>query len=598
MLHSESNIPPLIKEVSEKFKEPLDMIKKLQDMEVLVKPSFPKIVVLGDASASSVIGTLVGLNLRFGLGIPIVLEFKTDSAPFPSRTIWLEFQYEDIYCKKEVCETLFASEIAGLVKSIPENRRSSIEVTLTVIQPQVSDLTVILLPEIRTHPNYKDKEKEEIELFDGYINRYTRYSECLFLHVLSCSSDINSCLSRKVLKRREYDGKHIVTVFTEPELCSEYMITQLTFMKIKTPFDCFFVDNSSEDSQRTKECVLLSKVDKDCIGFDAISKNLVSAMLSILFNPSSLILRRIESDIENSVVEIKQSQKTFDSVSDAIPVFTSIMCSASAYLYGLFITQDYGEYLKEGYMHAASNIACQFRRFRFNLLELKLDDKMPFLQFEIELLNSRRWLNLSVFIDGVVVRVLIDSVKNNQQLRKSLKRFGRVLVKGVRKSFKKKVEEMLDLEKKVLSTYSDEFSRKVNEMESINLELDDGRTFTCIEGLGKNIRVDHLKSYPVDQIERAFEMKKLVVVYWEFVVNRFVDYCALNLHSSINEMINVGTGEVIREHLTESFKDESKLLDVEPTLSINNANLERRTEYLVKAKKDVEKWQVEFEFSV
>ncbi|XP_076888090.1 dynamin-related protein 4C-like [Bidens hawaiensis] len=296
---------------------PLDTITKLQDMEVLdKKPPFPKIVVLGEACAgTSVIGTL----------------------------------------------------ISKFVEPIPEDKRSSIEITLTIIQPQVSDLMVTLLPEIHTH---------------------------------------------------HYIGTRTITVFTKVNLSDEYLITQLTSKNIETPspFGYFFVDNTNkvevevlnDDDEKTEEWVLLSKVDKDCIGFDVISKNRVTALLSILFNHSSLILKRIESDIKESDLEIKQCQKTFDSVSDAIPVILSVVNSAKRSIHKLFISEEYEEHEKDEYMHAASNMALQFRRFKTDLHDLKLDNRMPFLQFEIELLSSRNWPTPLNFVSSSIIKPLLN----------------------------------------------------------------------------------------------------------------------------------------------------------------------------------------------
>ncbi|KAK1440042.1 hypothetical protein QVD17_05867 [Tagetes erecta] len=637
MLHSEhKKIPPLVKEMSsEKLKEALKTITLLQTMEVLDrKPDFPIIVVLGEAGSCSwsVISTLIGFNLPSGLGIPILLKFRTDSVS--SRKIWLKFHSECTYVEKQVSEALFASEIEELVKPIPENKRSKIEFILTVFQPQVSDLTLLVLPEINTrYPGPSptqftsiedmNKEKKEMELFKGYINRDTALSCCFYLNVLPCPSNFNSYMSRKILQEFDCFGTKTVTVFTKLDVSSEYMIKHLTCKNIsKAPFGYFFVDNTIEDGENTKVCdMLLSEVDRDYIGFDVISKNLVIAMLSILFHPFSLIHESIVSDLRKSTAEIKESQNTFDSLSDAVPMILDIMISANICLHGLFIAQIYGEYEKVECMHTASNIGRRFKRFRIDLQNLKLDNK--FLQYEIELLPHTTRLYLPVFdtssrikpllsrqfshasftinrfvtdivgyIYSVVMKVLLDRAENTLQLHESLEKVGTALAKGVEKSFRKKTMEMLDLEEKCIYTCSDDFNRRVDEMKSLKLKLEIGKEFINIDGLGKNIRVDHLNCYTADQIERAFEMKKTAIAYWEFVVNRFVDYCALYFRSLIKEMVDAGIPGIIKEHLMECVNNKSKLPDVEAIMDGNKVKLERRIEYLIKAKKDIKKWQV------
>ncbi|KAD3066843.1 hypothetical protein E3N88_34723 [Mikania micrantha] len=591
-------------------------------MEVLCeKPVLPKIVVLSEASigasaGASVIGKLVGLNLPCGLGITVVLKFRTESA-FRDRKIWFEFLLENIHCEKEVSEARLVDEISELVAPVPEEKRSSVEVVLTVIQPQVSDLTVILLPEIHTYdPDQKDKSKREMELFEGYIDRYTRLNECLFLNIVSCSN-FKSCLSSQLLKGLYFNGIHSITVFTKVDL------SQLTYKMIETPtpFGFFFLDND----EITQECGFQSTFYKDYVGLDVISKNIVMAMWSILFSPSSLILERIESDMEASNVKIQRFQRTFDSVSEATPMILLIIFYARSSLYDMFIEQDYGGYVKDKFMHTTSNMEFQFTRFRIDLQDLKLDYETPFLSYEIDLLVSRNWprsvnsnsifrqlldrqfsyasstINNFVscimdYINGVVVKVLLDHGKNNVQLHPILRMFGGVWVEGVQNSFEKKLAEVLDFEKTFLHTWSDDFSRKLNEMKSMKLELDDRNEFTTIEGLGKNIRVDHLNSYTVNQIETAFELKKRMLVYWEFVVNRVVNHCPLILWSSIKEMMTHGMEGLLRQHVMTGIENNSELLDLPPIVALNKDNLERRVTFLKQAKKDIKKWQVEFMF--
>lgn len=118
---------------------------------------------------------MIGFNLPSGLGVPLLLKFKTDSVS--SRKIWLKFHFVE----KQVSEAHFASEIEELVKPIPENKRANTEITLTIFQPHVSDLTILVLPEVKTQypgPSLTwftsiedmNKDKKEMELFKGNSN--------------------------------------------------------------------------------------------------------------------------------------------------------------------------------------------------------------------------------------------------------------------------------------------------------------------------------------------------------------------------------------------------------------------------------------------
>ncbi|KAI3675585.1 hypothetical protein L1987_85175 [Smallanthus sonchifolius] len=567
MSGSEPKIAPLMQELTNKMKNPLDMIRRLQDMGIFgenpsnpksYKPSLPNIVVLGESSAGNgVISKLVGLILPSELKFPVIFKYTTES-DFPTGKISLEFHSKKSHVEKEVSESELEKEI---LQAVPDD-------TFTVIHPRAHvDLNLIILPGIGIHD-----QKMQMSLYEGYISRYTKYNECLFLNVLACSSDPNHCLSRKILDALDYYGTRTVTVFTKLHFLSDYLVTYLTSTKFETrrPFGFFCVEDD-EDTQKgvKQQSVLLSKVDRNCIGFKAISKNIVIGLLAILFSPDSQILKRVNCDLAKSELELNRCQKTFNSVRDAIPVIETIINTSTTSIRKLFVTQEYEDYINEPQMHVATQIACQFRKFRNNMLDLKFSTKRPFLMDEIWLLNALNWPNQTNFapcinkqlldyqfsdatvtIDGfvanmthylekVVVRVIIDNAKEYEQLHQIVKKMGRLLVGGVKEKFRKKIEEMVTLEKGFVYTSSEEYNSKIDEMKKVKFELDD-KEYATIEGVGHNIKVDHLKVSHLCQVEAAFELKKLMIVYWEYVVKRFVDYCALNLQSVINETMTWG----------------------------------------------------------
>ncbi|XP_071699705.1 putative dynamin-related protein 4A [Rutidosis leptorrhynchoides] len=181
LLDSEPNLPPLIKHFSEKFKQPLHLIKKLGYMDVIdTNYSLPKIIVVGDAGIgkTSLISTLVGLSLPQGLQIPLGLKFEIHSSPCTKLYLGYQYQYESV--KEEVSEADLGSKVLAAAKLLPENKTSDVSISLTVMQPYVSDLTIVDLPGI--NPNLdKYRLKKEFEVLEGYIWAHARYEECAFL---------------------------------------------------------------------------------------------------------------------------------------------------------------------------------------------------------------------------------------------------------------------------------------------------------------------------------------------------------------------------------------------------------------------------------
>ena len=167
---SEPNLPPLIKELTEKFKEPLSIIKNLQNIYVIPEESFlyPKIIVLGDQSVgkTSLVSTLIGVNLPCGLEIPLIIKFENHSSPCTK--LYLRYQYQFKYVNVEVTEVDLERKILAAVKLVPED--NDLSISLIVMQQHVDGLTIIDFPGIHAYSD-KNQQKSELEVMRG-TNRF------------------------------------------------------------------------------------------------------------------------------------------------------------------------------------------------------------------------------------------------------------------------------------------------------------------------------------------------------------------------------------------------------------------------------------------
>nr|XP_043620145.1 putative dynamin-related protein 4A [Erigeron canadensis] len=310
---NETNNPPLLlKNISEKFKEPLEMMEKLERMKVINKKiPLPKVIVLGDESVgkTSLVGKIVGMNLPCGLKVPLVLNFKCHSEPS------IKFQRvgsSGIGERLEVSESDLGDtlkEYAQLVLSKEEKERSFSPLSLVVLQPYVDDFTIIDVPGIQHHSD-TTKQRKELDDFEGYIFEQTK-AECVFINVMSSSADLDKCLSRKFL-RQQFDllGKHTVPVISKLDLCSKEMITDIIVSQTENSprFGYCYVKNN--DSAGGKESVmeettvsevesyLLSKHGGEYLGFEYVVKHVVIGMLSIIFNRNSFLIYQINNDLK------------------------------------------------------------------------------------------------------------------------------------------------------------------------------------------------------------------------------------------------------------------------------------------------------------
>ncbi|MFS7984776.1 putative dynamin GTPase [Helianthus anomalus] len=646
MPKSEPDTPPLLKELSESLKEPLKLIEKLTNMGVFVKNttlpksykhSLPKIIVLDETSQeTSVLKELVGLNLPTNFVFPIVIQFKTDSTA-TSKKIQYEFRYKDVQTEKKVItdESCLKNDISQYLDLIPEGERSdAVEVILTVLEPNVCNLGIIYLPKLRKQDD-EDEDKKQIHHFEGYVHQYTIDGHGLFLNVLSTSTNIEATLSRKLLSRLDHQGICTITVYTQLGLCTDYMISQITSkkMSIVTPFGYYFVkdDETEKDEEMAKnQSKLLSRVDQQFIGFVPISKNLVLSMLAMFFSPYSQIIQSIDSDLEESAIEIQKYQQKFKSVSDASEEISEVVNLAIVSLIKLFELQEYREYEHIHDMHVGAEMACRYRTFKYTMKNLKHDKGKRFLLAEIDLLQSRNWpmpatfvsstigqalleerfkyasgvidrfvLDIVHYVEKVVVKVLLDHSKAHEQLHPFFKQIARMSVQDLKENFKKELKRLVELEKKFIYTSNESFDIKLCESMDVKLVLPaegkaDGKKFLNIVPLGDNIRVEHLENYLPNVVQQAFELKKMMNIYWDFVVDRVVDNFALNLQACISDMLGVGIKRMKNVHL----KKFVELPATTPAMSFNELMLKNRISDLKKAKEDVKKWQYEIEFLI
>ncbi|XP_076918510.1 dynamin-related protein 4C-like [Bidens hawaiensis] len=595
--------PHLFEEYTKQLKEPLEMIKELSDMNIfarnrsfptIYKPSIPKIVLLDEGKAgASVVNALVGLSIPFDFGIPIVLNFKTDST-LPS-SLRILFQFREKYYlsqEKEVSEPDLKFVISKYMKEVvPKLDMSNVEVILTVVQPVLCELTIICLPEICKQDG-KGNDISEITRFQGYIKGYVKAHECLFLNLLSCSSNLDDSLSEKILFGLDPQGTHTLRVFTQLGSSSKQMISRLINKTIDHPtrFGYFFIDQDDPETKiDIEEFVIINMVGKEFVGFEEISKQIVLALLAIIYCPSSQLLVRIDSDLQMSKKNMKSMSKT-------------LKCML---LLSWF---------------------CKFTTFRNDMRSLKIGMEKPFLSDEIQLLDDRKWhgsakyvpsiignaLNknfsyaydvleefvsdISNYIGLVVVAVLVDHSKEHLQLHPYFRHIGRMWTEDLKNDFRKKLQELLNLEKSFIYSCNDDYETKVKRMKNVKLvipkELTFGEKVVSIEGIGEEISVEHLVEVSPVLLEKAFDLKKQMNIYWEFVVGRLVDNCALNLFAIITEMLGNG---ILRKHM-EIAAENNKLPIMEPRVSYNEAALKNRIACLKNAKNIIESWQFKFEY--
>lgn len=218
---------------------------------------------------------------------------------------------------------------------------------------------------------------------------------------MSCLSHFNHSLSRKILSKRDPNGRNTITVFTKLYLSSDYVIEKLTSRKIdckKNPFGYFLVkDNQDTLKENSQESKLLSYFDESHVGLELLSKSIAQGLLAIMLRLNTQIIQIIKDDIANSEIDLKRYQQKFNTIDEAHDVVISIIHATSEILRQLFIFQDYIEYESEPRKHAASLVASLLQKLKKELLDLKLDPTTRFLARDISQTCRTAQIRLTMF---------------------------------------------------------------------------------------------------------------------------------------------------------------------------------------------------------
>ncbi|XP_076893450.1 dynamin-related protein 4C-like [Bidens hawaiensis] len=263
-----------------------------------------------------------------------------------------------------------------------------------------------------------------------------------------------------------------LTVFTKLDSSSETLVTKLTStrMVIEDPFGFFYVEHDMttvrDEKSFKRVSAFLAKVDKRFVGYEAISKNLVLGIMSLLFSPSCEIFTKLESDLSSSKIELRRCQNTFESATESMAAIASFVTSASSSLKKL-ILKDYTEFQKEpeepflireiGILQSGNwpNLS----DFVYNNLKPILEDQFSFAFLTIESFVT----SLMGYLEMVIGRLLREEAIDHVALHRPLEWIARELMHEVKKAFERKIQEHIDLEKDLVYTSNPQFATQIEE---------------------------------------------------------------------------------------------------------------------------------------
>ncbi|KAI6684394.1 hypothetical protein NL676_030307 [Syzygium grande] len=571
--------PPLAASYNERIRPLLDAIDMLRNLQVMKEGiQLPTIVVVGDQSSgkSSVLESLAGINLPRGQGICT----RTTLAPIKPE-LYLEFHGKVVHTDEDhVSEAINAAtdEMAGHGKGI-----LNAPLTLVVKKDGVPDLTMVDLPGITRVPVHGQPENI-YEQISEMIMEYIRPEESIILNVLSATVDFSTCESIRMSQMVDKNGKRTLAVVTKADKAPEGLLEKVTADDVNIGLGYVCVRNrigdESYEEARLEEAELfamhpqLCKIDKSIVGVPVLAQKLTQIQATIMAKCLPEIVRNINDKLNANVAELKRMPKNLSSVAEAMTAFMQIIGSAKESLRKVLLRGEFDEYPDEKNMHCTARLAEMLNQYYDELQNCPENDPTTnFLLEELEVLEEAKSIGLPNFlprtafltllqrkvkaisskppslgvrawdyIDGVVIRVLMQHSENYPQLQSSTRRAVFNLINKMKEKTIDRMTEIVEMEKLTDYTCNPEYLSEWNElmtqqdqfMQVINSGF--GPTKMDLEGIGR-VDVGHLWNHK-QLVQQAFDLKMRMTAYWKIVLRRFVDSMALHLPFSMHNLVN------------------------------------------------------------
>ncbi|XP_076954587.1 uncharacterized protein LOC143629114 [Bidens hawaiensis] len=197
------------------------------------------------------------------------------------------------------------------------------------------------------------------------------------------------------------------------------------------------------------------------------------------------------------------------------------------------------------------------------------------------------------YIEQVFSRLLTDNSKQYAHIHHYLKTLGYFWIKELEKKFKDKLQKLFDLENRSVFTCTFDFDEKVKKVD-LKFELDKDDKITKAKLGEEEFNVDHFVRYSREELNKALELKQILLAYWDCIIERCGDYWGMHLLDSLREMASVDAMSGFKaKHMSNGAQDKSEL-PTSPNFLADETNLNNRVECIKKALGEIMKLQFEF----
>ncbi|KAK2982465.1 hypothetical protein RJ640_026308 [Escallonia rubra] len=625
---------PLVSSYNDRIRPLLDAIDELRRLKVMQEGiQLPTIVVVGDQSSgkSSVLESLAGISLPRGQGIctrvPLIMRLQNLPDHLLQPELHLEFHGKTIPTDEaHVSEAinLATDEIAGDGKGI-----SQTPLTLVVKKNGVPDLTMVDLPGITRVPVH-GQPQDIYEQISNIIMEYIKPEESIILNVLSATVDFPTCESIRMSQQVDKTGQRTLAVVTKADKAPEGLFEKVTSDDVNIGLGYVCVRNrigeESYNEARKEEArlfeahPLLAKIDKSMVGVPVLARRLVHVQAVIISKCLPDIVKKINDKLNANLSELNRMPRHISSVPEALTTYVQVIGLSKESLKKILMRGEFDEYPDDKEMHCTARLAELLNNYSEQLKKSTVVDETDgsFLMEEIKVLEETKALGLPNFLprtaflailqrkvnkisdkpvefiakvwnylEKVVTEVLMHHCENYPQLHSSTRRAAQNLVAKTKDKSTDRVLEMVEMEKLTDYTCDPEYMTQWSKFMEKNYTFTEIMnnhhlsTNLAIEGFGV-IEVRHLRAFPKDIRDQAFDMKMRITAYWKIVLKRLVDSMALHLLLSVRNLVGKDMeAEMVSEVMSPDHGGGiERMLEESPSVAMKRERLQKSVKLL------------------
>ncbi|GJX93176.1 dynamin-related protein 4C-like protein [Tanacetum coccineum] len=462
---------------------------------------------------------------------------------------------------------------------------------------------------------------------------YIKPEETIILNVLSATVDFPTCESIRMSQKVDKTGERTLAVVTKADKAPEGLLEKVTADDVNIGLGYICVRNrigdETHEEARLKETTLfethslLSKIDKSMVGVPVLAYKLAYIQSRIISKCLPNIVKNIKEKLNLHVLDLNKLPHHPATTTETMAVFMQIIGSSKDSLRKLLIAGEFDEYVDDLGMHSTARLSTMLNEF-YN--ELQNTSKIHFLDNflvdEILVLEEANGIWLPNFIprsavqslmrkkmhtisqipvsfiekawdhiELVLVRVLASNCEHYPQLLYAIKRSAQNIIIRTKNRFKDRVMEIVEME--TVSDYScdPEFLASwAKSRESLIHIMNKAKWPLKLEIKGYGVaEAGHLRAFcEVDsaKLDQAFDLKMRMAAYWNIVVKRLVDYIALQLHYTIQNLVKK---DLDRELAYDVVGGIEQMLEESPSIATKRERLKKSVEVLMNSSEVIER---------